>query len=152
MSDIVDLLHQVETLAAWTGLSLGALAGLAALGWFVAAARPLAIAAAVTVAAGYGGLLYGNHVRGAADQAEWDAKLAAAAKARAERDARIGADTAAQYQPQIEALRKRIEDRNQVVDGDEKKLLAAKIADKGVAGGGRCVLGTAALRLRARRN
>lgn len=91
---------QVLTVSAWSGLSLGMLAGLAALVWLDPKLLKLAIAGAAIVAAGYIGELHGDAVGlrdGKAEvQAKWDAEKRAIAKARAEEQVRQQAAAAAQ--------------------------------------------------------
>jgi hypothetical protein len=87
MFHLIGVWHQVAAVSAWTGLSLGALAGLAALAYFVPFVRRLAIAAAITVVCSYIAMIHGN-VTGLADgraevQVKWDAEKAAEAAARA---------------------------------------------------------------------
>lgn len=144
MFEGLGLLHEVARVSAWTGLSAGALAACVALGWFVAAARPVAIAGAVAVAAAYGGLLYGDHSRGAADKVAWDDAVAAAAEQAKARDAAIGKAAADKYDPVVQELARQADGLKRQVDLDEKKMLAAKIG----AGGDACVVGADAVRLR----
>jgi hypothetical protein len=137
--------RQLLHLSEWTGLSLGALAGLGALAWYVAPMRKLAIVGGLAVAAGWAGLVHGDAVGRADLQKQWDAaKLAAAAAAR-QRDAAAAQDLEAKYQPIIAGLQQQADDRdNQVKDYERKmlELLAATPAS------GSCRLGAAALRLR----
>jgi hypothetical protein len=128
--------REIAALAAATGLSAGVIVGLGALAWFVPQLRALAITTAVAVAAGYGGLLYGNHIGGARVQAEWDAANAKAAAEAVTRDNEIAAKLAADNPPPTPA-------QQQQTDDDEKKALAAVIA-----AAGDCVLGSDALKLR----
>lgn len=71
LSGVADVWRQVRFVSEATGLSTGALIGLGALAWFVPQVRALALAGAITVTAGYGGLLYGHH----AGRADYKAKI-----------------------------------------------------------------------------
>lgn len=126
-----SMLTEIAQLGAWTGLSVGALATLAALFYFVAPLRGVLIAAAVTVIAAYSSGLYWNHVGRADVQAQWSAANAAAAVAAKARDAAIAAELEREF-PATKA------------DPDDAKILA----DLSAAASGSCQLGAAALRLR----
>lgn len=134
-----EVLHVSE----WTGLSVGVLAGLGALAWFVPPARTLAIGAGVAVALGYGGLMYGNHTGRADVQLEWDAANARAKAAAATEDADAQKTLDAKYQPIIAALQKQADDLKRRADrngNDDSKVVGAMA--------GACQLGSAPLRLR----
>jgi hypothetical protein len=95
-----EILHLSE----WSGLSLGALAGLAALFYFAPVGRGLLLAAGVTVAVGWGAgtMMY---AQGAADkQKQWDAARAAALEEQVERDTRVERELEQKYQPKLKAL------------------------------------------------
>src|SRR5262245_19829035 len=111
------ILHVSE----WTGLSVGALAGLAFLAWPSPAARTFAIRAALVIAAAYGGTTYGNHVGRADVMAQWEAAKAAAEQARKERDAAIAAELEQKYAPVITALQRDSDARQQLVETYAKK-------------------------------
>lgn len=136
--------REVLHISAWSGLSLGAMGAIALIAYLIPGARVLAIASAITVAAGYGGLLYGNHTGRADVLAQWDAANVKAEKDRVARDAKITADLEAKYGPVVAALEKQSNDLQTQVTTYEKKMLASK-------SGSSCVLGPAALRLRIKR-
>jgi len=78
LRNILAAWREILHISAWTGLSLGALAGLAALFYFVPLARKLAVAGAITVLVGWFGLIHGDAVGRADVQMQWnDAKAAA---------------------------------------------------------------------------
>ena len=133
-----EIVHEVLRISAWTGLSAGAVVALGAVAWFVAPLRWLAISAALTVAAAYGGTLYGNHVGRADVQKAWEAANEHAASEATARDAAIATDLETKYAPLIEAAKKQAETY-------EHQLLASKSSS--AAG---CELGADALRLRRR--
>jgi hypothetical protein len=100
MWHLIGFWHQVEALSAWTGLSVGALVGLALLVWWDPALLKPAIAAAALVITAYAFEIHGNLVGlrdGRAEiQVKWDAEKAAIARARAAELAQQQAAAAAQ--------------------------------------------------------
>jgi len=128
-----EILHVSE----WTGLSVGTLAGLALLAWYVPGARTLAACAAVAIVCIYGGELHGNAVGRAEVKAEWDAAEAKAEAERKARDAQIAADLEAKYAPQIAAGK-----------ADDAQALSGLIA--AIGSGPACPLGPEPLKLRQR--
>jgi len=96
-----DLLHVL----AWSGLSLGALAGLALLVYLVPTMLKPAIGIAVAVVLAYACIMHGNMVGDkagrAAVQAEWDAARKAEIAASQERDAMTEQQLEAKYAPQL---------------------------------------------------
>lgn len=136
MFEALSAWREVVHLSEWTGLSVGALAGLGALAWLFPPARALAIVAGVAVATGYGGVITGNHTGRADVQAQWDvAKAAAAAASKAE-------DADAQKALDAKYLKAQNDDLQQQVRDYESKMV-------GMAAG-TCVLGSAPLRLRGK--
>jgi len=142
-----DALHQIARVTEWGSFSLGAIAVLVALGWFVAVARPIAIAGVITVLAAFGGVVYGDHTGRADVQAQWDkADKAAQVIADAHNQA-VRASVRAEYNPQIASLSKQSDDLKQQVAAYEKQLAAAKGSKSGAPS---CTVGAAVLQLRAR--
>jgi len=143
MVSVFDVLRELARLSEWTGLSAGMIAGCAALAWFIPTLRTLAIATAITVAAAYGGTLYGNYVGRADVTREWDKANAAAAAIAKAHDQAIAASIHAQYMPQLAALQKQSDQYQQQVKEYERTILGQK--SKAAAS---CLLGASALRLR----
>lgn len=132
-----EVLHVSE----WTGLSVGMLAGLGALAWFVPPARTLAIAAGAAIAIAYGGLVIGNHTGRADVHAEWDAANERAKAAAAVEDADAKAALDAKYlQTQNDSAAYAADLQAQVRDYESKMV--------GMAAAGACQLGDPPLRLR----
>ena len=136
-----EVLHVSE----WTGLSIGALAGLGALIWFVPLARRLAIAGIVLVLVAWASLVHGDAVGRADLQQQWDAARAAAEAAQVARDAAIEQRLAQTYQPQLAELQQQADERTARGDAYEHKILELLAADPAVA---TCQLGAAANRVR----
>lgn len=148
MFELLDAWREVLHVSAWTGLSLGALAGLAALAWFgwqIAAVRSFVIVAAIAVVAAYLSALHAARVIHQADEAEWADRVTAAALAAKKQDADTEMRIRHEYLPQIAELQRAADDRQQKVDEYEKTLAKAKVP-KGGAGPAR--IGPDALRLR----
>ena len=135
------MLHVSE----WTGLSLGALAGLAALIWFVPLARQLAIVGMLLVFAAWIGLVHGEATGRADTQKQWDAEREAAIAAQQQRDAQIEQDLEAKYQPLLAELRKQSDERR--AQGDQYETTIRRLAQNSHTAGG-CQLGAAADRVR----
>lgn len=87
-SSLAGILHIVE----WSGLSIGALATLGVIAYFVAPLRGIAIVGALIVAAGWAGTLHGDKIGRADVQAQWSAANAAAVQADKENAAKAAAD------------------------------------------------------------
>lgn len=134
-----EVLHVSE----WTGLTVGALAGLGALAWFYPPLRTLAISVAVNAVCVYAGVIYGNHIGRADVKAQWDAAIVKAEKAEAERTAKIAADTEAKYTPVIDEMTRKQKERDAYVRKLEKDLSVAK-------SGSACFIGAPHLQLRNR--
>jgi hypothetical protein len=132
-----EVLHVSE----WTGLSVGALAGLAAIAWFFPPARTLAIGAGIAVAVAYGALLYGNHTGRDDVLAEWTAANAKAAADAKARDDAAAAAAEQKYAPIIADLQAQADARDQQVSDYESKIVGLS---------GACPLGEPPLRLRHR--
>lgn len=126
---------EVLRVGAWTGLSIGSIAGLGALAFYVPAVRGAAIGLAIAIGCFYGGELHGNSVGRADVKAQWDAADAQATAAREQRDAQIAKDIEAKYAPQIAA--------GKAEDDKIENGVVAAIA-------GSCPLGVDALKLRNR--
>ncbi len=135
---MLEVFHIIAHVAAWTGLSAGMLVALIALAWFVPLARSLAITCAITVAAGYGGLIYGYHTGRADVTKEWDAANARAVAEAVAREAAASAALDAKYQPVIAALQRDASDDKRRITEYEKTLKSSA----------RCRLGGAATLLR----
>lgn len=104
--------RDAAAVVAWSGLSLGALAGCGALIYFVPLARKVAIAGAVAVVIAYVSTIHGNKV-GLADgkaeiQAQWDAARQAEIAAAQERDAMTEQDLTAKYASQLDQLKSQL--------------------------------------------
>lgn len=136
-----EILHVSE----WTGLSVGALAGLGALFYFVPLARKLAIAAAVTVLVGWGGMIHGDAVGRADLQKQWDAAKAAATAAQNARDAEVEKELEQKYQPKLADLQKQSDERKARSDTYERQIINLLAKTPPAAG---CLLGAAASRVR----
>lgn len=148
ISTAVAAWREILHISEWTGLSLGALAGLGALFYFVPLARKLAVAAAITVVVGWGGLIHGEATGRADLQKQWDQAKATAEKAQAERDAGVDEQLKSKYGPQLLALQKQASDNKERADAYESKMVG--LLAKSPAGPG-CQLGAAADRVRGRR-
>lgn len=145
MFDLTGVLREFTELAAFTGLSAGALAGLVALVWFFPPARTLAIQLAVVVITGYVAGLYWYHAGRADVTAQWDRANAAAAKMAELQDEATSARVKAEFLPQMTALQKQADQYKQQVDKYERTI--------GVnSAPATCQLGAAALRLRQQRH
>lgn len=142
MFDLFDAWREIAHIAEFTGLSVGLLAGLAALAWFDPLIRGLAVRLAIVVAIGYTALMFGIHLGSTDKQAQWDQADKEAAAARVTRDKAVDMALDAKYQPQILALTKQSADLQRQVDAYENNALAHKLGDAS------CQLGAAALRLR----
>lgn len=137
-----EVLHVSE----WTGMSVGALAGLALLGylaWPIAIVRYFVLIGAFVIVTNYGTAIYVNHVSRADVMAQWNEAKAAAEEARKNRDATIAREIEAKYAPQIADQQKQVGELDAQVRDYEKQILAQL-----AGGGGRCELGDDALRLR----
>jgi hypothetical protein len=103
-----NLLH----ILAWSGLSLGALAGLALLVYLNPAMLKWAIGFAALVILAYVCVMHGNAVGNAsgraAVQAQWDAARKAEIAAALERDAMTEQQLEAKYAPQLAELQSQI--------------------------------------------
>lgn len=85
-SSIFDAWREIAHIAAWTGLSVGTLVGIAAVIYFEPPARHLAFAAAAIVIAIYGATIYGNHIGSVDMKAQWNAANAKATAQSVARD------------------------------------------------------------------
>lgn len=142
-----EVLHVSE----WTGLSIGALAGLAALFIYVPFARRLAIEGAIVVAVGWFCLVHGDKVGRADVEVQWADARAAAIAAEQERDAMVEQNLEQTYQPKLAELARLAEQRKARSDDYErgiKALLAKMPAAAKAAAGTVCELGAAADRMR----
>jgi hypothetical protein len=140
LTGLLEFWHYAKVIGGMSALTLGELAGLAGLAYFVPVTRKLAIVTAITAV-----LCWGCSVRfyaiGMADkQAEWDQARAEANKQRDEHDANIRKEMQDLYEPQIAQLSQAASDRDKQVADYEQKLARQ--------GAGACQLGADALRLR----
>ena len=147
LQDIAAAWRTIAHLSEWTGLSVGALAGLAALAYFVPLARRIAIAAGLSVAIAWAALMHGDAVGRADVQKQWDDAKAAAVKAEAERDAAVERELEQKYQPALADLQKQSDDHKAKADSYESKIAALA---KRAPASGHCLLGAAADRLRGK--
>src|SRR5262249_27044388 len=111
-----DWFNQLEAIARYgeiAGISAGGLIVCASLFYFVATARPFAIAAALTLICSAISGLYWFHVGRADVMAQWDAANVRAAAAAVERDTTIEQELDKEFPPD-----------NAKVDPDEAKILA----------------------------
>jgi hypothetical protein len=147
-----EILHVSE----WTGLSVGALAVLAALFVYAPPVRGFVGFAAIAVVAAYIGSVFGES-RGLADgraevQVRWDAARRKAAAAAIARDTSIENSLEAKYAPEMERLKAWGKDSQERADTNAARV---KDLEKRVAGGravaAACELGAAADRVPARR-
>jgi len=106
LQDIAAAWRTILHVSEWSGLSIGALAAGALLIYLVPASRKLVILGAILVLVGWICLIHGDRVGRADVHAEWDAAKAAAAAAQAKRDADIGQELEAKYQPKLADLQK----------------------------------------------
>lgn len=144
MFEALSAWREVGHLAEYTGLSVGALAGCAALFLYVPGVRLFVAAAAIAVVAGGLGLVHGEsvgHRDGTAEvQAQWDEARAQAIKAGEERDQLTEQNLEQKYQPQLAELAKAAADSKARADDYERKITTGK-GNKAVAA---CELGDAA--------
>ena len=103
-STLFDAWRSVLHISEWTGLSVGALAVIAAIVYFDPLARRFAIGVAALVIAIYCATIYGDHVGLRDKQAQWDAANAKAAAQAVQRDQQ--APIVADANIEIAALRK----------------------------------------------
>jgi hypothetical protein len=140
-----EVLHVSE----WTGLSVGALAGLAFAVYLDPALLRIAIKAAIVIAIGYAGVLYGNHVGRADVEAQWADARKAAIAATADRDQMTELELERTYQPQLIALQKESDANKETADAYEKQILGLLAKPpKGAPAVSVCELGTVADRVR----
>lgn len=135
-----EILHVSE----WTGLSVGALAGLAALFYFVPIARKLAVLLAINVLIAYICLLAGNAVGTGDTKKEWQAERDAAAAAQQKREADIAHQLEDTYQPQLAELKQLSDARKEKADAYERQI--SDLSKKSPAVRSACELGDAARR------
>jgi len=128
--------REILRVSEWTGLSLGALAGLAAVFYFDPALRKLAVRGAIAIAVAYVLALYAYHVGGADKQAEWTAANIRVAAEAAGRDLTIGKELEAKYATTPA--------QDNQANSNEAKILG----DISASSAGPCQLGAGALRLR----
>jgi hypothetical protein len=152
LRNILAAWREILHISAWTGLSLGALAGLAALFYFVPLARKLAVAGAITVLVGWFGLIHGDAVGRADVQMQWNDAKAAALKAQTERDDQVEQSLKAKYEPKLAELQQQSDAHKARGDSYEQKLqhLAAQKRPSPAAGAS-CQLGAAADRVPKRK-
>jgi hypothetical protein len=127
-------MREIAHISELTGLSVGALALLAAIVYFVPTLRTMAIHIAVVVLAAYFSGLYWYGVGNADNQAKWDAANKVAAAQAAAHDQAIGAEIEATFGSVPAALQAQLAGFNKQVSHDA--------VDKP------CVLGVDSLRLR----
>src|SRR5579864_2081043 len=114
-SGIASAWREVAHISEITGLSIGVLAGLAALIYFDPLARKLAIRTAAGVVIGYGIFVFSYHLGASDKQAQWDAANTRAAAEAAARDASIEKKLETEFPPPP---------ASDQVNPDEAKILA----------------------------
>jgi hypothetical protein len=144
MFEALSAWREVVHLSEWTGLSIGALAGLALLAFYLPTLRRGAVKAAAVVVLLLAALTYGNHTGRADLQKQWDAARARAELAQQLRDHDAAAALEAKYQPVIAGLQAQADDNASQVKAYERKIVALIAGQKA----GSCALGADALRLR----
>lgn len=146
MFEALSAWREVGHLTEYTGLSVGALAGCAALFFYVPGIRLFVAAAAIAVVGGGLGLVHGEsvgHRDGTAEiQAQWDEARAQAIKADEERDVMVEQNLEQKYGPQLAALAKEAAANKARADEYERKSSAGTIAKGGIPRA--CELGDAA--------
>lgn len=143
LSGLIEARHQVEHIAAWTGMSVTALVACGAAVYLDPGLRKIAVRGAIGVAVIYGAVMYGNHIGAKDVRAEWKEANELQEAANKKRDADTAKTLAAKYDPMIAERDKTIGDLNRQVADYEKVLVAKK-------GNAACTLGAAALRLRGK--
>lgn len=113
LSGIASAWREIVHVAELTGLSVGAVLGLAALAYFDPAIRKFAIRAAIVLIAGYWAMLYAYHMGSTDKLAEWKAANATEHQREVSRDQR--APQAADADTELNALRDQIKkDQEQI--------------------------------------
>lgn len=106
LSGIASAWREIVHVGELTGLSVGMVAGLAALAYFDPTLRKFAIRTAIVLILGYWAMLYAYHMGSADKQAEWKAANAAEAQREASRDKK--APQAADAETELKVLRDQI--------------------------------------------
>jgi hypothetical protein len=117
-----EVIHEVLTISAWTGLSVGALAAIVAVGYFFPSARVAAVRAAILVICVYVAVVHGEATGRRIVKAEWDQANVIAEQQRQERDAGIAAAATADADARSAALEVSNNDLSQKVADYEKSL------------------------------
>ena len=136
----VEFFRELWHLAAYTGLSLGAIALLVLVAIYVPFFRVLAIALALAVAAGYCSGIYMHKIGRNEVTAEWDAANARAAEDAKDRDKQAAAEIESKYGPVIASQDETIADLQNRIEAYERGLTKGGTS-------GNCTLGAGALRL-----
>jgi hypothetical protein len=137
---LINGLHELANLSAWTGLSVAAVVLLIVAAYYLPFLRVIAVALAAAVTVGYFGGVYMHQVGRAEVKSEWDAaneRVAAEAQARDQAAARSAANL---FNPTIAARDKEVADLKTIVRQYETRI--SKLRP--------CPLGADALRLRMR--
>lgn len=144
--------REILRVSEWTGLSIGLLAGLAALFWFVPLARKIAVLIAINVLIAWFCLMHGDAVGRADVSAQWNDARAAALKAQTERDDQVEQSLKATYEPKLAELQAQSDAHKARGDSYEQKLqaIAAQKHPSPAAAAG-CQLGAAADRMPKRK-
>ncbi len=145
--------REIVHISEWTGLSLGALACVAALLYFEHIPLGTAVRAVVLVIAVFVSLCVGETFGAKDKQRQWDSARTSAEKAQSARDKDIELALDQKYKPQLEQLTKQAQANKDLADGYEKKMvgLLAKGPTAASPAGGACQLGSLAGRLHLRR-
>lgn len=134
--------REIADVAAFTGLSVGALVGLGFLAYLDPTLRKAAIRLGILVILGYGILMYGMHTGASNVRAEWKAANIQAAKDAKARDSGTDKEIAAKYGPIIANQDKTIAALKQKVSDYERTIPLHST----------CPLGPGPLRLRGPAN
>lgn len=152
LADVAAAWRTLLHISEWSGLSLGALVGGAALIYLVPASRKLVILGAVGVLIGYVCVIHGDRVGRSDLQKQWDDSRTKAEAAQKARDADVARDLERKYQPELAGLQRLADERKARSDAYEKQILS--LLAKAPAGAGAshtCELGAAADRMPKRK-
>lgn len=137
----------------WSGVSIGLLAGGAALIYLVPASRKLVILAAIGVVIGWLGLLHGDRVGRADVEAQWADARQAAIAAEKDRDNLVELELERKYQPLLIDIANQSDARKKKADAYERQIFnlqSKTVALSKTPAPAVCVLGLAAERMRRR--
>jgi hypothetical protein len=144
LEDLAAAWRTIAHISEWTGLSVGMLAAGAGLVYLRPALLKPVILGAVGVGLLYLGIIHGDRVGRADVNAQWAHAKAKADAAQKQRDADIGRELEATYQPKLADLQKQSDERKARADVFETKISA--LLKRTPANS--CLLGAAADRVR----